>query len=234
MRGIPCAAASRRLVAGVTLWVAALAPAHGEQRGRVFFLVNPQAPREEWQRRPLPGAFVALSWTILIPGPGHAVDKCVYSELARTDELGEWVMEGPNALSAALADAAYRAYSPGLELVAFPYGGSLMSPKELTMTFSTRDPQTRLSQLASSTDPGCWGAKLSDPGALFVPYVRALLEEAQAINSGSPRSRGDVEHIQAVLRRATEPSGPKTVRVVPLQGGIDAASPASANNPARR
>ena len=179
-----------------------IVPAHAEQRGKVYFLVNPDAPRADWQRRPLPGAFVALSWTVVIPAPAHAVDSCRYSELARTDEAGEYVMEGPNPVTAGLGHVSYYAYSPGLEPIAFPYGGSPMSAQDITMTFSKRTPEGRLSQISLFTDPGCGDRKLSDPKALFVPYLRALLDEAQGLKVDSPSGRQGVDHIQAVLRAA--------------------------------
>jgi len=124
---------SRWLPAGLAVLLLSIAPAHAEQRGKVYFLVNPQAPRAEWQRRPLPGAFVAVNWTVRIPAPAHAVATSRYSELARTDEAGEYVMEGPNVFTATLGDPAYYVYSPGLESIAFPYPGSEISPKDITV-----------------------------------------------------------------------------------------------------
>jgi len=220
--GLTSRAASRGRLLVAALLTVGVVPAGAVERGAVHLLFNPQAPREEWQRRPLPGAFVALSWTILIPGPGHAVDKCLYSELAQTDSHGEYVMEGPNPLTGALADAAYFAYSPGLEPVAFPYPGSRVTPKDITMTFSTRSAEERLAQLALSATPGCFQQKLADPRGLLAPYLRALLDEARGLASRSPTGRADVEHLEAALRRVTDPGGPKVLRVVPLEGGIEA------------
>ena len=208
-------------VIAITLLLGA-GPAHAEQRGKVYFLVNPQAPREQWERRPLPGAFVALSWTVTIPAPAHAVSTCRYSELARTNANGEYVMEGPNPVTAHLADAAYAAYSPGLQPVPFPYGGSPMSAKEITMTFSTRSAESRLSQLSLFTSPGCGDGDLRDPHALLVPYLRALLDEARGLKVDSPVGQREVQHIEAVLRHASGDDRPRPLRVVPVQGAIEA------------
>jgi hypothetical protein len=215
------------LLAGVAVLVMGIAPAQAEYRGNVYLLVNPQAPREKWERRPLPGAFVAVSWTMVIPAPGHAVDKCLYVELARTDDNGEYVMEGPNPVAAGLADAGYRAYSPGLEAIAFPYPGSRMSPKEITMAFSTRDADGRLSQLALFTDPGCPDTKLDDPRALLVPYLGALLDEAKSLKVDSPLAQRDVAQIQAALRSAAGLDRAEPMRAVPVQGRVESAAPAA-------
>jgi len=212
------------VVAGFAVLVLGIAPVHAEQGGKVYLLVNPQAPRAEWERRPLPGAYVAVSWSVTIPAPAHAVDSCRYSELARTDEKGEYVMEGPNPITAGLAHSAYSIYSPGLEPVPFPAGGSEMLPKDITMTFSTRTPEDRLSRLSMATHPGCGGGELSDPRSLFLPYLRALLEEAKALKVETDRGRSDVRSIEATLRRATgDDRPPQKMRVVPLQGGVEAA-----------
>ena len=223
----------------LALWVALassllIAAAHAEQRGKVYFLVNRDAPRAEWERRPLPGAFVVLRWTVVIPAPGHAVDSCRYAELARTDEAGEYVMEGPNPITASLADASYFVYSPGVEPIAFPYGGSPMSPRDITMALSTRTPEERLSNISYYTAPGCWDKKLGDPRALLLPYLRAVLDEAKTLKVDSPRGQADLAHIEAVLRTASGLDRPQPLRVAPApaQGAIEAVR-ASPPSPAR-
>ncbi|HYX65480.1 MAG TPA: hypothetical protein VE935_14785 [Burkholderiales bacterium] len=219
-------------VALATVIGLASAAACAELRGKVYLLVNPQAPRGEWQRRPLPGAFVAVSWTVIVPAPGHAVDSCRYSELARSDDKGEYVMEGPNFLTAAVADTAYYAYSPGFDPVSFPYPGSPISPKDITLTFSTRTPEERLSHIGGFTDPGCTPETLHDPRSLRVPYLRALLDEAKTLNVDTERGRRDVAYIEAVLRRATGQERPQRPRVVVVPGASEAANPQPAANPA--
>jgi hypothetical protein len=208
-------------LAALALLLLGFVQAHAEQRGKVYMLVNPQEPRDQWQRRPLPGVFVALSWTHTIPAPTHAITTCSYSELARSDDTGEYVVEGPNPVTASLASVSYYVYFPGLQPIAYPYGGSPMSPKDITMAFSTRTPAARLSQLALFTDPGCGDGKLSDPRALFVPYLRALLEEAKTLTVDSDRGRADIAHIDAVLRGATKSDRPQSPRAVVLPGGTE-------------
>lgn len=219
---------SRRLIASVALLVAVVAPAYAVQRGTVHFLVNPGAPRDEWQRRPLPGAFVVLTWTLTVPAPAHAVDKCLYSELARTDEKGDYAMEGPNPITGALAEPSYFVYAPGVEALAIRSPSLRDTAKDITMTFSSRTPENRLSQIDFFAEPGCFDRKLADPRALHVPLLRALLDEAQRLAPGAPRGRQSVEHIEAVLRRLTDPGEPRGLRVVPYQGpgrAFEAASP---------
>lgn len=216
----------RALAAGLaTLMGLAIAPAHAELRGKVYLLVNPQAPRGEWQRRPLPGAFVTVRWTVTVPAPGHAVDSCRYSELARTDDKGEFVMAGPNFLTAGIADTSYYAYSPGLEPVNFPYPGSPISATDITMAFSTRTPENRLSHLSlfSDSDPGC--GTLHDPHSLRIPYLRAVLDEAKTLNVDTERGRRDVQSIEAALRRASGGDRPVRLRAVPAPANAESAAP---------
>ncbi len=203
----------------------AVASARAELRGKVYLLVNPQAPRGEWQRRPLPGAFVAVSWTVTVPAPGHAVDSCRYSELARTDDNGEFVMEGPNFLTAGIADAAYYAYSPGLEPVTFPYPGSPISPKDITMALSARTPENRLSQISLFTDPGCRPGTLHDPRSLLVAYLRGVLDEAKTLKVDTERGRLDVQSIETALRRASGGDRPQPLRVVPRPASLQSNAP---------
>jgi hypothetical protein len=206
------------------------APAAAAPHGKVWLLVNPQAAREDWQRRPLSGAFVVLDWTVTVPGPASAVAYCRYSELARTNDQGEYEMEGPNLLTALAADVSFFAYSPGLEVIAFRYPGSRMLPQDITMTMSTRTAQQRLSWLAQVSRPGCPAPEPSDPRALFVPYLRALLDEANMLVADSPAGRSNVESIEAALRHATglDRSSGMRVRVLPAPAAIEAAPPARA------
>jgi hypothetical protein len=212
------------------VWLGALllqaAPAGAAPHGKVWLLVNPQAAREDWQRRPLSGAFVVLDWTVRVPAPASAVAYCRYSELARTDDRGEYVMEGPNVFTALAGDVSFFAYSPGMEVIPFRYPGARLLPEDITMTMSTRTAQQRLSYLSLATDPGCPLQPPNDPHALFVPYLRALLDEANTLAPGVPSGRGEVEHIEAELRHATgQDRPPRVLRVVPYQGGVEAATP---------
>lgn len=203
-----------------------MAPAEAATHGKVSFLVNPQAPPQDWQRRPLSGAFVVLAWTVTIPAPASAVSSCRYSELARSDENGEYAVEGPNVFTALAADVSYFVYSPGLEPVPFPYPGSRMLPGDITMALSTRAPASRLSHLSMLPHAGCFDRTPNDPHALFVPYLRALLDEANTLAPQVPPGRGDVEHIEAVLRHAQGlDRPPRVIRTVPYPGRIEGAAP---------
>jgi hypothetical protein len=212
------------------VWLGALllqaAPAAAAPHGKVWLLVNPQAAREDWQRRPLSGAFVVLDWTVRVPAPASAVAYCRYSELARTDHHGEYVMEGPNVFTALAGDVSFSAYSPGMEVVAFRYPGSPLMPEDITMTVSTRTAQQRLSYLGMAPNAGCPDRAPNDPHGLFVPYLRALLDEANTLAPGVPSGHGEVEHIEAVLRHATGlDRPPRVLRVVPYPGRIESATP---------
>ena len=139
----------------------AMPQARAELRGKVHMLINPQAPRTEWQRVPLPGAYIAVYWTITVPAPAHAITSCRYSEFARSDENGEYVMEGPNFITAALAHTTHLVYSPGLQRIEFPYGGSPLSEKDITMARMTFTAEERLSWIYLFIDPSCPDTKLN-------------------------------------------------------------------------
>lgn len=94
----------KRVLASLLACLALAMPqARAELRGKVPMLVNPQAPRTEWQRVPLPGTYIAVFWAITVPAPAHAISSCLYSEFARSDENDEYVMEGPNFITAGAA-----------------------------------------------------------------------------------------------------------------------------------
>jgi len=201
--------ATARLMALFILLAVVIAPAHADGRGKVSLLVNPQAPRDQWQRRPLPGAFVVIDWVTRVPAPAHAAMWCRYSELARTDEKGEYVMKGPSLLTIGAVQDAYFVYAPGLQPIAFPYPGSPDLAEDITMAPSTVSPEARLSQISLFVEPGCPDEKLSDPRGLYEAYVRAVLEEAKALKVDTVRGRRDVKHIEAMLPGAVEPDRPQ-------------------------
>src|SRR5512144_3079459 len=92
---------ARGILAGLLASFALAMPqAHAEFRGKVHMLVNPEAAGDEWRRVPLSGAYIAVFWTVTVPAPAHATSSCRYSEFARSDEKGEYVMEGPNFITA--------------------------------------------------------------------------------------------------------------------------------------
>jgi len=211
----------------------AMSPARAELRGRVHVLLNPEAPREAWRRVPLAGAYIAVFWSITIPAPAHAVTTCRYSEFARSDERGEYVMEGPNFVTAGLADRAFLVYSPGLEPVNFPYGGSLQSADDITMAKSTLPVAERLSRIGGYTSPGCSDTKLNDPRGLLEAFLRSLLDEARSLQVDSERGRRDLQGIEAALRRASIPEAKGPIRAVikSQPGSIQSSPPIPSQRP---
>lgn len=201
--------------------------ARAEFRGEVHVVVNPEAPRHEWRRAPLPGAYIAVFWYVRVPAPAHEITTCRYSELARSDEKGEYVMEGPNFVTAALAEPSFLVYSPGLEWINFPAGGSPQSPKDITMAKSTLAPDERLSRIAGNSDPRCPDTKLNDPRRLLEAYYRSLLDEARSLQVESPLGRRELRSIEAVARRASglDKPGPIRAVIMPSSGSMQRSSP---------
>jgi hypothetical protein len=212
------------LLAGLAL---AIPQARAELRGKVHMLVNPDAPRTEWRRVPLPGAYIAVFWSVTVPAPAHAVTTCRYSEFARSDEKGEYVMEGPNFVTAAVAHTWFLVYSPGAEQVNFPYGGTPQTAVDITMTKSTLAPPERLSRIWGYTDPHCPDTKLNDPHNLLDAYHRILLEEARSLQVETPMGQRELRGIEAAARRASgaDKRGPVRVIVAPSSGSMQRASP---------
>jgi hypothetical protein len=204
----------------------AMPQALAEFRGKVSLVTNPDAPRAEWNRVPLPGAYVAVFWSVTIPAPAHATSTCPYSEIARSDEKGEYVMEGPNLLAGAVARTSFLVYSPGLESINFPAGGSLQSALDITMARSTLSSAERLSRIAGYTDPGCSGTKLRDPRGLLGPYHRDLLEEARGLKVESKLGRIELQGIEAAAQRTSglDKPGPLHAVVKPSPGAVESSS----------
>ena len=218
----------KRVLASLLVGLALAVPqARAELRGTVHLLVNPGAPRAEWRRVPLPGAYIAVFWSVTVPAPAHAIYTCRYSEFARSDDKGEYVMEGPNFITAGLADTSFQVYSPGLEPINFPAGGSLQSAKDITMAKSTLAPEERLSRIAYYTDPQCPDTKLNDPRGLLDAYHRSLLDEARSLQGESPLGRRELRSIEAAVKRSSglDKPGPVRVMVLPTSGAMQKNSP---------
>jgi hypothetical protein len=121
----------RALAAAIAL--AAMSPTQSvraEVTGVVYELLNPEAPRDEWRRQPLACAYVTISWSVTIPMPAHASSSCRYAEIARTDQNGRYIMEGPNFITAGAARARAMVYAPGRDRVPYPYPGSEMKEQD--------------------------------------------------------------------------------------------------------
>lgn len=220
--------AARDVFAGLlAAFVLAMPPAQADVGGKVHLLVNPEAPRAEWRRVPLPGAYIAMFWSVTVPAPAHAVTTCRYSEIARSDGKGEYVMEGPNFVTAALATSSFLVYAPGMQQINFPYPGSLQSVTDITMAKSPLAPAERLSRIVGYTDPRCPDTKLSDPRDLLAAYHRSLLEEAVSLNVETPEGRRNLQSIRTAARRASglDKPGPLRAVVRPSAGSIQSTSP---------
>jgi hypothetical protein len=219
----------RRVLATLLLGLALATPqAHAELRGKVYMLLNPDAPRQDWRRVPLPGAYVAISWSITIAAPAHAVTTCRYSELARSDEKGDYVVQGPNFITAALATPSFNAvYATGVEVAYFTYERSRPSTKEVTMAMSKVSAAERLSRISYYLDPGCFGEPISDPRGLLIALYRSLLDEAKSLGVESERGRRDVQSIETAIRRASglDQPGPLRAVVRPSTGAVQSQSP---------
>jgi len=207
--------------------------AQADYRGEVHVLVNPDAPSQEWRRVPLAGAYVAITWTVVIPMPAHAIDSCRYSELARTDERGQYVMEGPNPYTAFLAETSFMAHAPGLDTINFPAPGSLQVPKDITMARTTLAPEARLSRLANYTYLSCSNRTLTDPHALRPGFNRKLLDEATKLGVNSQQGRYELQTIEAAVRGpiVPTPESERAVVVMPRSNAVQADTPKPGTRP---
>jgi hypothetical protein len=207
-------------------------PALAEVRGVVYEVLNPEAPRAEWRRQPLPNAYVSLRWDITIPAPAHATSSCRYAELARTDAKGEYVMEGPNFITAGLARASYSVHAAGRERVNFPYPGSRETPADISMTRSTRQPEERLSLLLLISTVGCSSldSKLHDPRGVLKAYLESLVEEARALNVDSPQGRATL----GILESSAKGPGPADRGPMRIEAAPAPPAQRQAKDPARQ
>jgi len=214
------------LACAAPLALALAGPGFADVRGSVHEIVNPEASRAEWRRQPLAGAYVAIVWEIAIPAPAHATTSCRYAELARTDAKGEYIMEGPNFITAALAHTIFAAYAPGRRVIAFRYPGTLLTPKDITLVKSDWPSEQRLSLLNSLARPGCagWDAKLHDPKGLLRPMQQELLREAATLPAESDYAKNTLRSLEAEVR-GPQPAlrEPIRVEIAPAQGSIEAA-----------
>jgi hypothetical protein len=187
---------------------AALLPASAgaELRGIVQEVVNPESPRAEWRRQPVAGAYVAMTWSVVVPAPAHATESCRHAEIARTDASGQYVIQGPSFITAGLAKPRVLAYLPGREQIAFPYPGSLSSPADITLGKPARSADDRLQMLLMLETPGCSGLEVSDPQRILKAYYESLAGEADALRPETDAGRNTQRYLQARAKRP--PSSP--------------------------
>ena len=222
------------LLAAATLAVLQPAsPATAEVRGMVYELANPKAPRDEWQRKPLANAYVVLSWSVTVPAPGHATSSCRHNEIARTDDQGQYVIEGPGFITAGLARPRVLVYAPGLERADRAFSGPAL--KEIAMARSTRSADERLDLLMLHESPGCFEREIHDPQGVLKAYYEALAAEARALVPTRQVGR----NIQQMLEAKAKPRPPAgtvlRIEAAPVERPIlqQRASPLPAENPPR-
>lgn len=182
--------------------IAAFLPlaALAEVRGVVYELANPNAPRDEWRRKPLPNAYVILSWSTRLPGPGHPIITCKHNEIARSDDRGRYVIEGPGLLTSAATKPRLLVYAPGMDRVDWPFAQRPEALKDISMARSTHSDEERLGLLLLFDSPGCFGQEMHDPKGVLRAYREALAAEAKALRPATDAGR----RIQQSLRARVE------------------------------
>ena len=188
-----------------------LGPAFAEVRGVAYELANPKAPRAEWQRKPLANAYVVMTWWITVPAPGHATSSCLHAEIARSNDKGEYVVEGPNLLAAGVARASFVAYAPGMDRVDWPFAGRPEALREISLARSAASPDDRLMMMIIYDQAGCSGREMHDPRNLMGAYREALADEAKALE---PVTYGGKNMRQSLQARG-HPQKPPELRIVP-------------------
>jgi hypothetical protein len=197
-------------------------PAFADLRGMIYELANPQAPYKEWQRKPLADAYVVISWSVSIPAPGHSPSYCKHIEIARSNDKGEYTLEGPGLSIGMLGHATLMtAYSPGLQRFDWPWAERPEALKEISMVTLTKTADERLSQLGFFGEPGCSGVEMHDPKGVLPAYYAVLVEEAKALK---PTSQAATENLRMLEAKAKSP-GPALVPAgaVPVPARIEAA-----------
>jgi hypothetical protein len=197
-------------------------PALAGVHGVVYELANPKAPRDEWQRKPLANAYVVISWSITIPAPAHATSSCRHIEIARSNEKGEYVMDGPWFPTSALAHANLLAYAPGMDRVDWPWIERPEALKEISMARSERSADERLSTLMvlDGLSWSCYGQEIHDPQGVLKAYREALAAEGRTLNPVTQSGRSIQSSLEARIKPVPPPGTPMRVEVVPVDGQI--------------
>jgi hypothetical protein len=196
------------------------APALAEVRGVAYELANPKAPRAEWQRKPLANAYVVMTWWITVPAPGHATSSCVHTEIARSNDKGEYAVEGPNPLTAGVARASIIAYAPGMDRVDWPFAGRPEALREVSLARSAASPDERLMTMIIYDQAGCSSREMHDPRNLMGAYRQALAAEAKALEPVTPPGK----NMQRSLQARVAPPPPPEIRIIRGDGPRPAAS----------
>lgn len=168
-------------------------PAFADLQGAIYDLANPQAPRADWQRKPLANAYIVISWSVTIPAPAHATSYCRHVEIARSNDKGEYRLEGAMLGRGTLMAA----YAPGLARVDWPWAERPQALKEISMAKSTQSADERISQLMFFGDPGCLGVEIHDPQGVLGAYYAALVAEARTLTPTSQSGRESLRMLEA-------------------------------------
>ena len=182
-------------------------------QGTVFEVVNPAAPREQWQRAPSAGAFVIVHWTGTRPGLVHYETVCLQAAIARTNAEGRFALVEPPLLRSAFLvfrdTPAVAVYKPGFDT---PSDLRVRGPQpewSLVRTKLTRAERAGLAEVFS--DMGCRDDNgmlipLTDPQGVLPAFRSAVREESGA-----------------------KPPPPMQLRVLPRSGPLPAAPPSGRN-----
>ena len=186
-----------QLLAAATLTVLQPpSPAAAEVSGMVYELSNPKAPRGEWQRKPLANAYVVLSWSMRLPGPGHPTILCRHNEIARSDDQGRYVMQGPGLLTG-LSRPRLLVYAPGMDRVDWPFAERPEALRDISMAKSMHPADERLGLLMLFESPGCFGSEIHDPQGVLKAYYEALAAEARAFSPATEAGRNIQRGLEA-------------------------------------
>ena len=171
-------------------------------------------------RKPLANAYVVISWWVTIPAPAHATSSCLHTEIARSNDKGEYVIEGPNPLTAGVARASIMAYAPGMDRVDWPFAERPAALREVFLARSAASPDDRLNRMVIYDLAGCSSREMQDPRNLVRAYREALAAEAKALQ---PVTEGG-KNMQRSLQARVAPPPPAEIRIL-RQG--DAPQPAA-------
>ena len=155
-----------------------------EVRGTVFEIQNPEAPRAEWKRAPLAGAFVIAHWTGQRPGLAHYESVCIQAAIGRTDAQGRYEIAEPPPLRSTFLvwrhDPSVAVYKPGFD---DRYELRVDRPRREHSLAPTRlDAAQRASLAEAVSRLGCDDSKggllpLTDPQGVLPAFREALAAE---------------------------------------------------------
>ena len=102
----------------------------------------------------------------------------------------------------------------------YPYPGSEMKVRDVTMAKSTSPPERRLITLSILADAGCMSTRrrLNDPHGLVKPYLESLLAEARTLKVDTPEGRNALSALAAKVKYSDPANlAPQPIRPVPME-----------------